>query len=115
MPVADTLRSVIVRASTQGRDGLGAVVIFASGNEDREILDDELAAIPEVLAITAVDNYGNPVPYTNTGESVDIAAPSATVSTSIGGGYTQQFGGTSAAAPVVAGVAGLILSRSSLS
>ena len=110
MPVADTLRSVIVRASTQARDGRGAVVIFASGNEDREIFDDELAAIPEVLAITAVDNYGNPVPYTNTGAPVDIAAPSATVSTSIEGGYTQNFGGTSAAAPVVSGVAALILS-----
>ncbi|MBT6177599.1 MAG: S8 family serine peptidase [Deltaproteobacteria bacterium] len=110
MPVSDTLRAVIVRASTQARDGLGAVVVFAAGNEDREILDDELAAIPEVLSVTAIDHYGNPTPYTNTGASVDIAAPSATVSASVNGGYTQSFGGTSAAAPVVAGVAGLILS-----
>jgi subtilisin family serine protease len=110
MPVSDTLRAVIVRAATEGRDGLGAVVVFAAGNEDREILDDELAAIPEVLCVTAVDHYGNPTPYTNTGPSVDIAAPSATVSTSVNAGYTQSFGGTSAAAPVVSGVAGLILS-----
>ena len=110
MPVADTLREVIVRASNEGRGGLGAVVVFAAGNEDRVILDDELAAIPEVLAVTAMDRYDNPVPYTNTGASVDIAAPSATVSTTIEGGYTQQFGGTSAAAPVVSGIAGLILS-----
>ena len=109
MPVTDTLRAVIVRASTEARNGLGAVVVFAAGNEDREIFDDELAAIPEVLSVTAVDHYGNPTPYTNTGASVDLAAPSATVSASVNGGYTQSFGGTSAAAPVVSGVAGLIL------
>ena len=110
MPVSNTLRSVIVRATTQGRNGLGAVVVFAAGNEDREIQDDELAAIPEVVCVTAVDHYGNPTPYTNTGASVDIAAPSATVSASVNASYTQSFGGTSAAAPVVSGVAGLILS-----
>ncbi|MBT6433993.1 MAG: S8 family serine peptidase [Deltaproteobacteria bacterium] len=110
MPVSDTLRAVIVRAATEGRNGLGAVVVFAAGNDDREILDDELAAIPEVVSVTAIDHYGNPTPYTNTGATVDIAAPSATVSTSVNGGYTQSFGGTSAASPVVAGVAGLILS-----
>ena len=110
MPVTDTLRAVIVRAATEARNGLGAIVVFAAGNEDREILDDELAAIPEVLSVTAVDHYGNPTPYTNTGSSVDLAAPSATVSASVNGSYTQSFGGTSAAAPVVSGVAGLILS-----
>lgn len=110
IPVSDTLRAVIVRAATEGRNGLGAVVVFAAGNDDREILDDELAAIPEVVCVTAVDHYGNPTPYTNTGASVDIAAPSATVSASVNAGYTQSFGGTSAAAPVVSGVAGLILS-----
>ena len=110
IPVTQSLRSVIVRAATEGRNGLGSVVVFASGNEDREIADFEVAAIPEVLCVSAIDNYGNPTPYTNTGASIDIAAPSATVSTSVNGGYTSRFGGTSAAAPVVAGVAGLILS-----
>ncbi len=108
--VPDAMRSVIERATREGRDGLGVVVIFAAGNEDRVVLDDELSALDTVLSVSAVDRYGNPTPYTNSGDSVDLAAPSATVSTGLGGGYTTSFGGTSAAAPVVAGLAGWLLS-----
>ena len=110
IPVSETLKEVIQRASTEPRDGKGAVVVFAAGNDNREIQDFELAAIEEVLSVTATDQFGNPTPYTNTGASVDLSAPSATVSTSINGDYTSSFGGTSAAAPVVAGIASLVLS-----
>ena len=110
LPVSETLKEVIERASTEPRNGKGAVVIFAAGNDNREIQDFELAAIEQVLSVTATDQFGNPTPYTNTGASVDLAAPSATVSTSVNADYTTSFGGTSAAAPVVAGIAALILS-----
>ena len=111
MPVSDTVKEVIERAATEPRDGLGAVIIFAAGNESRSIQDYELTALPDVLSVTATDQFGNPTPYTNSGASVDLAAPAATVTTSVNGGYTSQFGGTSAAAPVVAGIASLILSE----
>ena len=55
--------------------------------------------------------------YSNWGEELDITAPAGSVTTDIqsGGGYasgdyTFQFGGTSAATPVAAGIAGLIFS-----
>ncbi len=111
MPVSDTLQEVIERAATETRGGLGAVVIFAAGNESRVIQDNELTALDVLLSVTATDQFGNPTPYTNSGASVDLAAPAATVTTSVNGGYTSLFGGTSAAAPVVAGVAALILSE----
>ena len=104
------LASIIHIAATQNRDGKGAVVVFAAGNEDREIMDDELSALSDVLSISATDRYGNPTPYTNYGASVDLAAPAATLSLAPGGGITESFGGTSSAAPVVSGVAAWILS-----
>jgi hypothetical protein len=109
-PVPAPLAAVIERAATEPRGGLGAVVVFAAGNDDREILDDELEALPTVVCVSATDSYGVPTAYTNYGATVDVAAPSATVTTTIGGDYTETFGGTSAAAPVVSGISGWMLS-----
>ena len=110
IPVPSTLAEVIRRADAETRDGLGAVVIFAAGNDDRVIENDEMEAMAQVLCISATDRYGLPTAYTNSGDAVDVAAPSATVTTSYEGGYTETFGGTSAAAPVVSGIAGWVLS-----
>lgn len=109
-PVPEPLAQVIRRASTETRDGLGSVVIFAAGNDDRTLADNELQSMPEVLCVSATDRYGLPTNYTNEGAAVDIAAPSATVTLAQGGGTTVTFGGTSAAAPVVAGLAAWMIS-----
>ncbi len=106
-PLAD----VIHRAATEPRGGKGAVVVFAAGNDDRELGNDEMEALADVLCVGATDVYGAPTAYTNTGDALDVAAPSATYSTAPGG-YTDAFGGTSAAAPVVSGLAAWILSVS---
>lgn len=105
------LAEVIHRAATEPRDGLGALVVFAAGNDDRELRDDELAALEDVLCVSATDAYGYPTNYTNYGGAVDVAAPSATVSITPSGALTTTFGGTSAAAPVVAGLAAWALSQ----
>ncbi|MDG1481612.1 MAG: S8 family serine peptidase [Myxococcota bacterium] len=110
IPVPEPLAAVIRRAATEPRDGLGAVVVFAAGNDDRSIEDDEMQAMPEVLCVSATDSYGHPTAYTNSGASVDIAAPSATVTLAPEEGITETFGGTSAAAPVISGLAGWVLS-----
>jgi subtilisin family serine protease len=60
--------------------------------------------------VSAIDSYGNPTNYTNYGASVDVSAPSATVSIGPGDTIITNFGGTSAAAPVVSGLAGWVLS-----
>lgn len=111
IPVPETLALVIERAATETRGGLGSLVVFAAGNDDREIQDDELQALPTVLSVSATDSYGFPTNYTNVGNSVDIAAPSATVTIAAGGGTTSNFGGTSAAAPVISGIAAWVLAE----
>jgi len=103
--VPDTLADVIERAATEPRGGLGALVVFAAGNDDRELGDRELTALPGVLCVSATDSYGYPTNYTNYGASVDVSAPSATVSIAPGDETLIEFGGTSAAAPVVSGLA----------
>jgi subtilisin family serine protease len=110
MPVPGPLAAVIERAETETRGGLGSVVVFSAGNDDREIVDDELQAIATVLCVSATTSYGVPTAYTNYGAAVDLAAPSATFTTTVYGSYTEDFGGTSAAAPVVSGMAAWILS-----
>ena len=107
--VPEPLAAVIARATTEPRGGKGALVVFAAGNDSREIGDDELQALPGVLCVSAVDSYGYPTNYTNSGRAVDLAAPSATVSIAPDG-VTTTFGGTSAAAPVASGLAAWALS-----
>ncbi|MGC6508699.1 MAG: S8 family peptidase [Myxococcota bacterium] len=106
----DALAESIRRAQTIPRNGLGALVVFAAGNDDREIIDGELCTLPEVLCVSAIDSYGRPTAYTNFGAAIDVAAPSATVSIAPNENTTVTFGGTSAAAPVVSGLAGWALS-----
>lgn len=103
--VPEPLAEVIRRAATETRDGRGALVVFAAGNDNREVQDNELQALEEVLCVSATDAYGNPTNYTNFGGPIDLAAPSATVSITPSGELTTNFGGTSAAAPVAAGLA----------
>ncbi len=105
IPVPDTLAEVIHRAATEPRGGLGALVVFAAGNDDRVIKNNEMQALEDVLCVSASDSYGYPTNYTNTGEAVDVAAPSATVTIAPGDEVITTFGGTSAAAPVVSGLA----------
>jgi serine protease len=105
MPVPEPLADVIGRAATVPRGGLGALVVFAAGNDDRELGTDELEALDDVLCVSGTDSYGYPVNYTNYGDAVDVAAPSATVTIAPGDTVITTFGGTSGAAPVVSGLA----------
>jgi subtilisin family serine protease len=116
IPVPQVLADAIVEVQQNGRGGRGAVVVFASGNDSREIGDDELLAVPGVLGVGAVNNLGELTQFSNRGRSVDVVAPTGTTTTDISGpggadpgDVTARFGGTSSACPLVAGIAGLVL------
>jgi subtilisin family serine protease len=116
-PVPAPLRASILSLIADGREGRGTVVVFAAGNENRELGDDELVAVGGVLNVGAINNFDEAAPFSNSGASLDLTAPTATFTTDIAGSdgddpgdYTSLFGGTSSACPVVAGVAALVLS-----
>ncbi|MBT6175947.1 MAG: S8 family serine peptidase [Deltaproteobacteria bacterium] len=114
--VQPNMEEAIQYAAQNGRGGLGAIVMFAAGNEYRENYSYELASHPLVLGVGATGSNGSKEDYSNFGWELDFVAPAGSVTTDIGGyngysnnDYSYSFGGTSAACPVAAGVVGLVL------
>lgn len=114
-PVPVLLRMAIEDLIAKSRDGKGAVVVFAAGNDHREIFEDELYGIPGLVTVGAINAFDEAAQFSNYGAVVDMVAPTGSLTTDTTGAagagdgdYTSLFGGTSAACPVVAGVAGLL-------
>ena len=117
------LNSALADANANGRGGLGCVITFATGNDYQNCVSypgDNVS----VIGVGAVANTGARSAYSNYGPALDIMAPSNNVggpgagvrTTDRMGGpgynssnYTNTFGGTSSATPVVSGVAALVL------
>lgn len=115
-PVPEPLAEVIRRAVTEGRNGKGAIVMFAAGNSYRVNRAFEMASMPEVISVGASAPNDRRFAYSDYGPYVQFLSPSAAVTTDLTGSagydpsaYTNQFGGTSSACPVAAGVVGLLL------
>lgn len=148
------MRLAISSAASVGREGLGCVIVFAAGNDNRPVngtVDENgwpynwpsgptrwlngFASHEDVIAVAASTSLSKKAAYSNWGDEISVCAPSNNASPETypivyspltGRGivttdrvgpsgysstdYTYQFGGTSSACPVVAGVAALVLS-----
>src|SRR5690554_1318481 len=119
-----------------GRDGLGIITVFSAGNERDVGLNanyDPVVSMPWVIAVAAGGQDGGVVSYSTPGASVLITAPGSWPASIVTtdwqsaygsnrrhaeeGDYTDRegtyFSGTSTAAPVVSGVAALMLEANS--
>ena len=86
------------------------LVVAAAGNS-KSMSREYPGSLQEVLAVTAVRNNNVNLHQANTGTWIGVAAPGARLRSSIPGGSTNEDSGTSMAAPLVAGVAGLVLAK----
>ncbi|NCG20299.1 MAG: S8 family serine peptidase [Rhodobacterales bacterium] len=116
VPLYGELEEAVDYAEEQGRDGYGTAVVFSAGNSNCDVSNDGLLGHPAVIGVAATDGYDRKESYSSWGPFVDIAAPGSRIATTdIAGGagyqngdYTDDFSGTSAAAPVISGVLALI-------
>ncbi|RRD88055.1 peptidase S8 [Bacteroides heparinolyticus] len=124
------LTDAIQNAISNGRNGRGCVVVFATGNHNSSVRYPA-NAIPDILAVGAMspceerknpnscdgENWGS-----NFGTTLDIVAPGVLIPTTdrtgnagySSGDYILNFNGTSSACPHVAATAALILSENPL-
>lgn len=128
-PAGDLMEAAMQTSATLGRQGLGTISVWAAGN-GRQIggqsNKDGFSNSMYGITVGAVSNKGALISYSETGSHLCVVAPSGgMVSTDLKGvsgynsglnlknlyevDYTNNFNGTSAAAPVVSGVAALML------
>jgi len=100
----------LLRAAVDYAWSKGCLVIAAAGNFD-EPFPIYPAGYDKAVAVAATTSSDRKASFSNLGTWVDVSAPGVgIVATTLGGGYTDRFAGTSAATPNAAGVASLLWS-----
>jgi hypothetical protein len=99
--------SSTVASAAQYFQSKGGVVTVSAGNEGTF---NSTADNPYVLTVSATDSNDALASFSNTGNNVDLAAPGVSIMTAGGGGLYVSGTGTSFSAPIVAGVAALVIS-----
>ena len=108
--------SALENAVLNGRNGLGEIFVWAGGNgglADRTDYDPYVSS-RFTICVGAIGDQDRRADYNETGSSMLIVTHSSgnnrhIYTTTSGNNYTSSFGGTSSAAPLVAGVIALIL------
>jgi len=126
--VSQSVKDKIIDLSNNGRDGKGIIIVFACGNDNQDMKNDE-SSIPEVISVGATDKDNLRAWYSNYGANLDVVAPGGYyvgITTlddmgtngvaSLDNNYllyndVNSFIGTSASAPIVSGVVALMLEK----
>ncbi len=120
-PLDPLVADAFTHSAQNGRGGRGVIYLWAAGH-GREFNDysnyEGYNNAPETISVGAVNYNRQQSYYSESGANVlvcapsdaDIGEPAITTTTLVANGsYTDEFGGTSSATPLVAGVVALIL------
>jgi subtilisin family serine protease len=122
IPIPGILWDGLDYAEENGRGGLGTVVVISAGNGGCDMSNDLFQSHPSLINVGAINARDRREGYSNFGDHLDIVAPSGNIlTTDITGDdgygaydgdpdYYANYSGTSASAPVVSGVAALMVS-----
>lgn len=89
----------------------GIFVVAAAGN-DRSNCDNYLpAGMKGIYTVAASSPLNKAAVFSNYGKSIDLSGPGVKIISSVIGGGYEAWDGTSMAAPVVSGIAGLLLTH----
>lgn len=134
-PETDVVTDAIRESAARGRGGKGMITLFAMNNIDQDDCvgdQPDISALPSVVAVSGAADTDKKVSFSAWGACMEYLAPTyemnrpGIVTTDLVGqrgynngrrpgdlsdmDYTNDFGGTSAATPISAGIFGLMLS-----
>ena len=116
-PLNNLAKAALLEGATNGRNGLGNIFTWAAGNgrasNDNCNYDGYVNSI-HTIGVGAHGDNGIFSWYSEPGASMLISAPSnggnsGITTTALNDGYTNSFGGTSSATPLVSGIIALML------
>ncbi|WDE05963.1 S8 family serine peptidase [Thalassomonas viridans] len=103
---------IVNELAYNGRDGKGIAVVFAAGNQGREITTgSNEASIEQALVVGANGEDFRPLSFSNYGPTVDLFTYGVGAQSTLVTGQYGTFSGTSLASAIVSGLSALLIAE----